>query len=159
MKKIELSKGMVALVDDTDYSLVSQFKWSFDGRYARRSEYPSNKKIYLHRFLLGVSGFYQTVDHINGDKLDCRRSNLRVATRGQNNTNTRLVRKNNSSGFRGVSKMLEVYGWNGRWKAQIQGGGEKNRFIGSFKTKEEAARAYNEAAKKLHGEFAVLNDV
>ena len=91
------------------------------------------------------------VDHINSDSLDNRRSNLRVCTVSQNNMNSAIGR-NNKSGYKGVS-------WdktNKKWRAGIKAKG-KSVSLGSFNSKKDAARAYNEAAKKAYGEFAKLN--
>lgn len=87
-------------------------------------------------------------DHINGNKLDNRRCNLRICTPHQNNLN----RPNVTGKYKGVywCKRLK------KWMAQIMIG-ERNKYVGSFPNEEEAAFAYNEAAKKYHGEFARLN--
>ncbi len=91
-------------------------------------------------------------DHINGNTLDNRRSNLRICTRGQNQRNRR-GNLNGTSKYKGVSFKNE----NKKWVAQI--GFKKNMFIGYYKTEIEAALAYNEAAKKYHGKFARLNKI
>lgn len=96
MKEIILSKGLNALVDDADYALVNQFKWSAsesqgNGRtakfYAARLERQTPgkyKKKYLHRFVLGDYQGPLVVDHINGNSLDCRKENLRLVTKKEN---------------------------------------------------------------------------
>ena len=94
----------------------------------------------------------QLVDHENGNGLDNRRTNLRIATTSQNNRNTAL-RSTNSSGYKGVSWNNE----NQRWKAQIQTDGTKT-FLGYFDDLLDAAQAYNDAALEQHGEFARLNE-
>jgi hypothetical protein len=103
----------------------------------------------LHR---AIMDFPQgQVDHRNRDKLDCRKSNLREATHAQNITN-RLCSDLNTSGYKGVH-------WNKRkqrWTARITHNGRRF-FLGNFKTAEEAAIIYNEAAKKYHQEFCGLN--
>src|SRR3990167_395314 len=82
MRKIKLTKNKVALVDDKNYQWLSEFKWSFDGRYAVRATYRKNvyTKIYMHRLILKVPVGCE-VDHINRNKLDNRSSNLRMVTR------------------------------------------------------------------------------
>jgi hypothetical protein len=91
------------------------------------------------------------VDHENRNGLDCRRTNLRLATHRQNIMNTGL-RPANTSGYKGVSWDKE----NQKWRASIRAYGRSYN-LGRFSTKEEAARAYNEAASRLHGSFARLN--
>ena len=91
------------------------------------------------------------VDHIDRDTLNNRIENLRVASAGQNALNA-PVRKNNRSGFRGVS----LHKPSGKFQAFLSADG-KRRWLGHFNTPEEAARAYDKAAKELHGEFASLN--
>lgn len=87
------------------------------------------------------------VDHINGDRLDNRISNLRIATHGQNRANSRAG-KNNLLGVKGVFKTRS-----GKFVAQIRAG-KKQRHIGTFLTVKEASEAYRKAAEKYHGEFA-----
>jgi hypothetical protein len=103
--------------------------------------------VYLHRLLLEPPKGLE-VDHINGNPLDNRRENLRLATRAQNNYNQVSGRKN-TSGFKGVC-------WDkkrGMWKAQIRANGI-NYNIGHYHTPEEAHEAYKLKAVELHGEYA-----
>lgn len=102
--------------------------------------------VAMHVAILGMEG-----DHISRNTLDNRRGNLRPCTNAENSKNRNLNR-NNKSGFKGVY-------WHERrqrWMAQICADG-KQIDLGRFKTKEEAARAYNEAANRLHGDFASPN--
>lgn len=108
MKKIKLTKGKYALVDDEDFEFVSRWKWSFDGHYAIRGHYLGRidgkdkyRKIYLHREINKTEVGMET-DHINRDKLDNRKMNLRSATKGQNSRN-HPAHKNNITGICGVS--------------------------------------------------------
>ena len=104
----------------------------------------------LHRLIMNTPKGMQT-DHINGDTLDNRKQNLRICTAAENQRN-RGPTKNNKSGFKGV-------GWhtrNKKWYARIMHN-NKRTYLGSFKDKEEAARAYDRKAIELHGEFAKLN--
>lgn len=147
--EVPLTRGMVALVDDSDYERVMESgPWhAYPGprtHYARHSITPG-RQVTLHSFLTGWS----LVDHINGDGLDDRRVNLRAATHAQNNANVRL-RRDNHSGFKGVADSRS-----GRWRAYI--GSSPVLHIGTFDTPEEAARAYDAAAIQHFGEFARLN--
>jgi hypothetical protein len=91
------------------------------------------------------------VDHANHNTLDNRRENLRVCNRHENNSNARK-RRGTSSRYKGVS----WHGVSGKWAARIQSRNKMNN-LGLFDTAKEAAQAYDEVAKQLHGEFAVLN--
>ena len=150
MKTINLTRGMVAIVDDQDYEWLSQFKWYYCpvGYAARRQ---NGKHIYMHRLIAGAKpGEY--VDHINRNKLDNRRSNLRICTRQQNQHNQGPRR--GTSRYKGVSYRKDT----GKYSAQIHFNGKKIS-LGSFATEDEAALAYNEAARKYHGEFAYQNKI
>jgi len=159
MKLIELTRGYSTMIDDADFEMVSKSKWYYGGRgYAVRSHGKGHERVtlMLHRLLLGlVPGDERQADHVNGDKLDNRRINLRVCTQAENLRNCGL-RADNISGLKGVFfKKDKIY--KNPWVAQIRKGG-KQHHIGVFATKEEAALAYDTAAKKLHGTFARLND-
>jgi hypothetical protein len=148
MKKIELTRGMQALVDDVDFDWLSQWKWSFDGKYAHRMN--KDKKEYMHRRIMGFPAGLQ-VDHINGVKLDNQRSNLRTCDNAQNNSN-RGLQSTNPSGFKGLYFAKDENVWVARLKHH-----GKYIYLGRYRDKLLAARAYNEAALEYHGEFAVLN--
>ena len=167
MKEIYLTKDQKTIIDDEVYDYISQWKWYCHKGYARRSRrkdesketYPS-EVIHMSREIWKLVGRVlpkgYILDHINGDKLDNRLVNLRACTQNENIWNTRLDKKSNS-GYRGVHarpkhQPLRPY------IAQIDIHG-KRMFLGSFENPVEAAQAYNEAAKKYHGEFAILNDV
>ena len=150
-REVQLTQGYVALVDDEDYDrVVAAGPWhilngSGDLIYAKHSlrSDGSNQALRLHRFILNAPAGQQ-VDHINGDGLDNRRSNLRLATQAQNNANRRS-KDGSSSQYKGVC-------WNkttGRWAATI--------CLGNFDTEEQAARIYNKFAREVFGEFARLN--
>lgn len=149
MKEINLKKGKVALVDDEDFEMLKIFKWWFDGCYA--ATMVRGRKYRLHRFLVArVKGL--EVDHIDRNKLNNQKSNLRLVTRQQNAANTGL-RKNNTHGYKGVRQMS---GSKTRWQAQIGVGG-RCIVLGAFASKEEAARAYDAGAKLYFGDSAALN--
>jgi hypothetical protein len=156
-REIPLTRDMVALVDDEDYERVMALgKWiaAPNGQtfYAIRTVicrcagYTRRCRVSVHNVVLDA--LY--VDHINGDGLDNRRSNLRYASPTQNSQNRRPSSRN-KSGFKGISPKC------GRWQAQLQLPGGRNVHIGTFDTPEEAARAYDTAARKHFGEFAWLN--
>lgn len=143
--EVELTKGYKSLIDLDDVPLVSQTSWiaqvnNTDGS-VRAAGVVNGRRMLLHTLLMNPKKPLE-VDHINHDSLDNRRCNLRVVTHQQNATNRRRFR-NNSSGFKGVSKL------NGKWAARI--------VLGSFDSPEDAARSYDKAALELHGEFACLN--
>lgn len=162
---IELTKGQTAIVDAIDADLA-ELKWCarFDkhinGFYAVRAKPRVNGKggtEYMHRTILSrILGRAllksEHVDHVESrSTLDNRRSNLRLATRAQNQQNQGLD-VTNTSGYKGIY----WHQHNKSWKASIRQNG-KRISLGYFATPEEAARAYDKAAKELHGEFAYLN--
>jgi len=157
VKKIRLTQGKFALIDEEDYERVSRFKWYWGsagttGGYASRATprdcNGKQKGILMHRFILEASPT-QMVDHRNRKSLDNRRSNLRKCTRSQNNRNSKGRGK-----YKGIR--TETRGNQIRYQARIW---YKNKRVclGSFKTKKEAAEGYDKAAKKYYGEFACLN--
>lgn len=157
-REIRLGKsGMVALVDDSDFERVSQFKWypakSRSTFYALTSTKIDGKRIdfLLHRFLLGLKRGDPMTDHIDGDGLNCQKFNLRLATNGQNQWNRRK-NKNATSQFKGVS----YHSARNNWQARIQANGVE-RFLGCFVTEVDAAVAYDMAARHSFGEFARTN--
>lgn len=106
----------------------------------------------MHRLILSLKSG-EICDHINGDKLDNRKKNLRVCTSSQNLAN-RGSQKNSRSGIKGVTFYVRT----GKWAANIAFN-RKQTFLGYFLSKEEAASAYNQAAIEHHGEFARLNKI
>jgi HNH endonuclease/AP2 domain len=146
-------EGKYALVDAIDYPELSKYKWNGTRcGYAARTAIINGKPkvILMHRQILNVPDGLVT-DHINGDKLDNRRSNLRIATRAQNNYNVDS-RKPSISGFKGVS-------WDrakNKWQARITKDG-KGMHLGYFDDPVFAAKVYDYYATKLFGEFAKLN--
>jgi hypothetical protein len=152
MREIPLTKGKVALVDDEDYERVMEAgPWQYSDRYAVGRPY-GKQRIYLHRFILGLTpGDGNEVDHINQDKLDDRKQNLRLCTRSQNNAN-RGAYRNNTSGY----KCVYFDQKRGEYQAYILVNRHKIH-LGRFATAKEAARAYDKAAPLYFGEFALLN--
>lgn len=159
-KIIALTKNQNAIVDAADFDWLNQYNWQAhwsqtgNGFYAARTaRHPvTGKRIYvsMHRFILGCKAS-KDVDHRNGDRLDNRRGNLRRCTHPQNMRN-RGRNANNKSGYKGVC-------WHRistKWCAQINHAG-KVKHLGLFLTPEEAAKAYDAAAKRWHGKFAYSN--
>lgn len=130
MRKIKLTKGKYALVDNEDYEFLNQWKWHFAIYARRRSKNIGDEKAYtipMHRVIIGAK-HGEFVDHINRNKLDNRRQNLRICTKSQNNRNL---------GYKG-------YYWHKqtkRWSAQISID-NKRKHLGRFDKKSDARKAY-----------------
>ena len=150
MRKIKLTQGKHALVDNEDFEYLSQFKWHAckwsGGFYAARSI--NNRKVYMHQIVMG-SPKEKHIDHKNHFSLDNRKKNLRICT-AQENMRNRKPKKVTISNFKGVYLCRQ----NNKWVAYI---GTKH--LGYFISKIEAALAYNKKAKELYGEFAYLNKI
>ncbi len=156
MKKIQLTQGKVALVDDEDFEYLSQFKWHaskdhagvyYARRRARKNEgSPTTPRMHIE-IMKPEKGML--VDHIDGNGLNNQRKNLRLVTPRQNSQNRRHVKANKKANYLGVSSTH-----NGKWRAYIHAGRRDERgrtpqiSLGVFPTQEEAARAYDAAAKE-----------
>jgi hypothetical protein len=155
-KSIPLSQGKFAIVDDGDFEYLNQFKWHYDNTgYASRTLsrvliFRLSRHISMHREITEAPVGME-VDHINGNRLDNRRSNLRVCTKAENRRNIG-VRKNNSTGYKGVCYRKYIK----QWQAQITVN-SKAVYLGYYKTAEEAAKVYDQAAVKYYGNFANIN--
>lgn len=155
MRTIPLSRGYEAIVDDEDYERLSQYRWHAfvrvfgDREYVLARRSAGNRTPLMHREILNAPDGVE-VDHRNGNGLDNRRKNLRLCTRSQNMANT----PNKTRGlYRGVRKNTNGY----RWTAKIGISGRQIVLGSAFETPELAAAAYNAAALREFGEFAVLN--
>jgi hypothetical protein len=154
--EIPLSQGKVALIDFADFDLICRHKWCAvhepnDMYYAvmhTRSIDGKRTRIGMHVLIAGKG-----CDHKNRNGLDNRRENLRPASAVQNSSN-RKIGKSNKSGYKGVSYCVKKR----TWRASIMSEGIRHQ-LGSYHTAEDAALAYNEGAKRFHGEFAYLNEV
>lgn len=149
--EIALTQGKVAVIDDADYEIIKKYSWNC-GKAGYVVTEKNGKSIYMHRLLLSAPNNFE-VDHVDGDKLNNRRSNLRICTRQQNERNKPKTH-GLTSRYKGVSWITKRH----KWCAQIH----INRrpiFLGYYDGEEDAAIAYNLAAEKLYGEFARLNSV
>ena len=146
---IPLTQGREAIIDAADVPLVRDMHWrvqkSNHTAYAKATP-ASRKSVLLHRLLIGALPG-QIVDHANGDGLDNRRANIRLATYAENLRNCRRP-LTNRSGVKGVHWASR----NKKWMAQIKKDG-KSTYLGLYSSKEEAGAAYAKASAELHGEF------
>lgn len=157
MRKIKITKSKFVIVDDCDYKYLMERKWQFSNGYAIRSDiiYRNKKRlrknITMHRLILSVPS-HLFVDHINGNKLDNRRCNLRICTHSQNCRNQKKQKNKSSSRYKGVTwvKLSK------KWRARIR---INNKLIdlGLYLSEKNAALAYNRGSKKYHGKYARLN--
>lgn len=151
---IRITERLFAVVDQCDAELVRPYTWRLlqkrsGTKYARANI--DGRTVLMHRLLLGLAhGDIRQTDHKNGDGLDNRRANLRLATNSTNQANTPA--RPNASGYRGVSIVDCGY------KADIEVNGVR-RYLGWFKSAEAAASAYNRAALEAFGPFARLNSI
>jgi hypothetical protein len=152
MKTIELTQGLVAIIDDIDFEEVALKKWcAVKNRnvwYAVNGK--GEKKMFMHRLILrAIKG--QKVDHRDGNGLNNQRANIRLASASQNGANRQVLSKK-SSQYLGVYKVKEKY----------QAGCRKDGLLHRsqlFKDEKDAAKAYNDLAQQLHGSFAKLNQL
>lgn len=158
MKQIPLTKGYFALIDDEDIERVSKHKWRALTRPTTKNVYActgqTRKKnfIQLHRFIMNADP-NQKVDHENRQTLDCQKINLRFCTHAENMRN-RTSAHNSTSQFLGVSLCKKT----NKWRAHISNN-KKLISLGTFINEKDAAITYNQAATRLHGNFANLNKV
>jgi hypothetical protein len=152
MKKIQLTRGQMTFVSDRDYPRLRPWKWMAAWNERAQTFYAVRSKdgFSMARFILGLTpGMKPDVDHRDHDTLNNQRRNLRKSTPTQNHGNTRLP-KNNTSGFKGVYKKRN------RWQAKIEVN-QQQISLGCFDIPENAARAYDRAARKHFGKFALTN--
>jgi len=158
MKIIYTNKNEEILVDDDVYEQLNKLTWYKNIRGYAQHDFRRNGKegrFLMHRIVMKAKKGI-LIDHVNLNKLDNQKSNLRFCTSSQNSIHMPKSRKT-KSGFKGVF----YYPWNCKsrpWQVGI-GVNRKYKYIGAFATVEEAAEAYNKAAIKYHGEFAYLNKI
>lgn len=135
-------------IDPQDEHFLQEFRWNLSSHGYLRST--GSSKRYLHRLIMCAPRGTQ-VDHINGDKLDNRRENLRLCPGVENHFNRPKVfgTKHGHEKYKGIYRRN-----NGKWEARIN-----KQYLGTFGCAEDAARAYNAAALSRFGEFARLNEV
>lgn len=151
IRQIPLTQGKFAIVDAADYEWLMQWKWRYHwAGYARRQGESRKQDILMHREILATPKGMDT-DHINGNRLDCRRINLRICSRKENVRN-QLPKAGFSSKYKGVSWSKAAK----KWYASIKVDG-RGRNLGLFSNEMDAANAYDAAAKKAFGEFAKIN--
>lgn len=158
--EVPLTRGLVAIIDASDADLVLPIKWCARLHHGNQYAWTGGLKhqdgrqrwSLLHKFLTG----WPRTDHIDGNGLNNRRSNLRPATNSQNIMNSHK-RRGQKSVYRGVGLYRRPNGYT-RWRATIKPPGSTCGYsFGYFLSQEEAARAYDDAARELFGEFARLN--
>lgn len=156
MKKIKLTQGKYALVDDTDFEKLNQYKWCVSKKrnkknwYVIRNSKMINGKRYtilIHRVIMNCPK-NKMIDHIDGNSLNNQKKNLRIATNSQNCKN-REKNRNNTSGYKGVFWHKK----SNKWITDIGVNGKKIH-LGLFENPLEAYKAYCEACIKYHGKFA-----
>ena len=158
-RRIRLSQKKYAIVDPEDYARLSKYKWyaakSRKTFYARRGRWCKTRKRklleFMHNLVIDVPAGH-VADHINHNGLDNRKANLRPATSAENTRNCSIQRENTSSKYRGVWYNKQIK----KWRAKIVFN-NKRYHIGYFENEVDAGKAYDEAARKYHGEFAALN--
>ena len=144
-KIISLTQGKVTLVSDQDFEELNKYKWCFDGQYAQRRE--NTKAIRMHREIMNIPERME-IDHIDGNRLNNTRENLRVCTTQENQRN-RSKGAGTSSQYKGVNWHKET----GKWRAYIKVAG-KQVYLGLFEIEQEAAKVYYRAAVEFGGAVA-----
>lgn len=159
MRRIMLSNEQAAIVDDADFDALLNYRWhkrkNGNTCYATTRFFISGKiyDIDMHRAIMGVQDSKILIDHIDGNGLNNQRSNLRVCNRSQNASNRHAPKKTtNTSSFFGVSYMPTTR----KWRAYIVKD-SRQVSLGLYHREEDAALAYNKAARELHGDFAKQN--
>ncbi len=158
-RRIPLTQGKYAIVDPQDYDRLTKYKWHVHKAphtfYAVRSltngKKQPRKNAQMHNLIIKIPTA-MFIDHINHNGLDNRRANLRPATRTQNIWHRKKFNIPSRSRYKGVDWLKSQK----RWRARIRVN-HKRIYLGSFADEISAAQAYDDAAKRYHGEFAVLN--
>lgn len=146
----DAKRHLMVQVDDADFLWLSKYNWHASPLTGAVSALGGGKKTLMHRLIMQAPAHLE-VDHIDGNRLNNQRLNLRLCNSSQNKMN-RPARKDNTSGYKGVSLHKQTQKWSARIKI-----GDVYEHLGLFDTKELAALAYNNAALEHHREFANLN--
>lgn len=164
MKEIQLSRGYIALVDDEDFQRVSELSWHIREQQSRYAKYAIanvkvngkwvGKTVLLHRFILNLNDPNVIVDHIDSNGLNNTKSNLRICSNKENRRNSKKYKPSASSLYKGVHK----HGRSGEkcWIATVTND-KKIIYRKAFYEEVDAARAYDDVARKYFGEFANTN--
>jgi len=155
---IEITRDSVSLVDDEDYAHINSFNWALNpqgaGYAVRKGRRGTGEKrtVQMHRQILNAPHGWQ-IDHINGNSLDNRRSNLRISSVQTNAFNRKKPAVPSTSKYKGVLQRKHKTGWEARVKYS-----DKAVHLGTFDSERIAAGAYNYAAELMFGEFARKNE-
>lgn len=148
---VMLGNGKFSLIDREDEQWVKEHLWHCHRPREYAVRFEGRSMLYLHRILMGLpQGRLPEVDHINGDGLDNRKCNLRLCSQEQNAANSRNIRQNKTSRYKGVRLAK------GKWSARLKTKG-KHIHLGAFMSERQAAMAYDDCARKTWGEFARTN--
>ena len=153
-RRIKLTKDKFAIVDPEDYQKLAEYDWHLweSGSYNQYAiRYEKGKSLKMHREITNAP-VGLVVDHKNGDGLDNRKENLRIVTMTQNHYNRKKTSRKTTSKYKGVHRITDRKAYCA--KIRYEG---KTIYLGYYKDEIEAAKAYDEAAKKLFGEYAKLN--
>lgn len=146
----DAKRHLKVMVDDEDYEFLNQYYWHADINNCVASSRGGRNRILIHRLIMNAPSNLE-VDHIDGNRLNNQKNNLRLATSSQNKCN-RGARKDNKSGYKGVS----WHSQNSKWTARIKAG-NVYKYLCLFNDIQDAVKAYNKAAIEYHKEFAFIN--
>lgn len=149
MKLIPLTRGLECMIDDEDHALLSLINWYVGRNKTSQKSYARNDVFgRMHRFLM-MANSGQEVDHIDGNSLNNQKHNLRICSLKEN-------RRNRSKNLNSKNRYKGAYFMNGKWISKIRVD-DKMLCMGPYLNEEDAAKSYDDAAKKYYGEFAKLN--